>query len=191
MAFLKQNAYRIGLVIVLLIAGAILAFIYQRSHVLTGTSPFPDSDQGTPDQYLENVSYTRFDDQGRPYQRLESPRVRHFSESGQSLADAPRLQMIDSSNRTWHARGDSGTVENDNNLITLAGNAQVTQPGDEWRMETDTLHYDHAKGHIWSNGLSHLYQGAQTTQGDRFEAWTDNRAARLNGNVQSSFKPNQ
>lgn len=189
MAWLKQNAYRIGIVLLLLIAGAFLALIDQRSSLVNQRSPIPESDHGTPDQYLEQVEYTRYDDQGRPYQKIESPRISNFSNSDESIAEKPRLAMLDSHDRHWQATSDSGVVNQGNSHLELKGNAQVTEPSEQWRLVTDTLHYDREQGKIWSDSQSDFYQGQHKTSGDRFQAWTATSKAVLQGNISSTFVP--
>lgn len=189
MAWLKQNAYRIGIVLLLLIAGAFLALIDQRSSLVSQHSPIPEGDHGTPDQYLEQVVYTRYDDQGRPYQVLESPKISNYSQADESIADQPKLAMLDSNNRHWHATGDTGVVNQDNTHVVLKGNAQVTEPEQQWRLTTDILNYNRDQGRIWSDSESNFFQGQHKTSGDRFQAWTDTSRALLEGNISSTFMP--
>jgi len=188
MAWLKNNAYRLGLLLIIVVAGIFLAYIDQNTQSLQ-QAPLPQSAEGTPDQYLENAQLTRYDADGQPYQRMESPRVSHYASNGSSQAEQPRIQVIDSSNRTWHISGDTGQLDNSGNNITLTGHALAVQPDNQWRMTSDIVHYNRDQGRVWSNTESFFHQGQQETQGSAFQAWINRNHMVLQGNVSSSFNP--
>ncbi|WP_027349889.1 LPS export ABC transporter periplasmic protein LptC [Halotalea alkalilenta] len=188
MAWLKRNANRLWLVLILLAVGGVLALIDQRGELLS-PGPLPDSSEGEPDYYLEQVVYTRFDQQGRPYQTLESPRVTHISDSDVSFTDTPVIGLIDENERHWRITGDRGRVGPGGDRITLSGNARAVQPDDLWRLETDTLEYDRDSARVWSDSESRFFQGEQRTRGDRFQAWINEDRMLLEGNVSGTLLP--
>lgn len=186
--WLRHNSTRIGIVIILLIVGGVLALIDQRGEIIQ-PGPVPTAPEGEPDYVLEQVDYTHFDAQGAPYQTLTSPRIVHLPGAKVSNANQPVIGLIDDAKRQWQLTGQKAILSEDDSHISLSGNARVVAPEQQWRLETDTLEYQRNIDRVWSNSDSRFFQGHQTIRADRFEAQLKAGTMALTGNVVGEFPP--
>lgn len=188
MRWIRGRAVQIATLMMLVLVGLMLTFVDQfSSKPPRGT--LPAVPEGQPDYVLEHVSFTRFDAKGQRYQTMTSPHVAHLPDQEQTSATEPRITVIDSAARRWDISGQRGTMNEDGSKITLSGDALVVAPSEQWRLETNTLYYDRSQDRIWSDSASRFFQGAQTTQGDRFEVLMAPKTLSLNGNVEGVFPP--
>ncbi|MEC9483924.1 MAG: LPS export ABC transporter periplasmic protein LptC, partial [Halomonas sp.] len=178
---LPRPSARLWIVLLLLALGGVLALIEQRDAELPG--PVPYDQVGEPDFYLENARMTRFDAEGQPYQRLDTPRLVHTPLDDVTRAVTPRIRIYDDQGRVWFAKGDTGTLGAGGNPLTLQGDAELEAPGEGWRLNTETLVYDSAAGHAWSESEALLRQYDQRVRGERFDAWIDAGRMQLTDNV--------
>ncbi|GAB3340381.1 LPS export ABC transporter periplasmic protein LptC [Chromohalobacter beijerinckii] len=180
--FLSSRKWaRLGLLLVLIVLGIGLAIVEQRDSSSPG--PVPSDDAGEPDYYLEGVTMTRFNAQGIPHQTLKSPRLVHTPVDDVIRADSPKAKVRDEAGRKWDIAGDKGSLGPQRDLLTLTGNAQLVQPEQGWRLDTDVLYYQSSEGHAWSDTEAVLRQHEQRVRGNRFDAWIDTDQARLSGDV--------
>ncbi|RKR02528.1 lipopolysaccharide export system protein LptC [Kushneria sinocarnis] len=185
-ATLKRLAPRLWLLLLLLALGIGLTLIEQRGRL---PSPTFDATSGgaQPDYYLEGVEYTRFNERGQADQTLSSPRIAHTPNDDVTRARTPRVMLLDDDGRHWHATGKQARLNGTDDTLTLAGNARLFEPDRQWRLETDTLHYDRNDRHAWSDTDSSFHRGNQRTRGDRFDAWLDRDQLIIDGNVHGHF----
>lgn len=184
---LRKPSVKVWLALLLLALGGVLAIIEQRDASLPG--PVPHDEAGEPDFYLEGARMTRFNAQGRAYQRLETPRLVHTPEDDVTRAETPRIRIFDEEGRIWFARGETGTLGAGGNPLTLRGDAQLEAPAEGWRLNTETLIYDNASSHAWSESEALLRQYEQRVRGDRFDAWLNEDRMRLTDNVRGIHPP--
>ncbi|MBZ5874656.1 LPS export ABC transporter periplasmic protein LptC [Chromohalobacter israelensis] len=180
--FSSRKWTRFALLLILVVLGIGLAIVEQRNATTPG--PVPSDDAGEPDYYLEGVTMTRFDAQGIPHQTLTSPRLVHTPKDDIIRAASPVAKIRDADGRQWDITGDKGRLGAQRDLLTLTGNAQLVQPEQGWRLNTDVLHYQASEAHAWSDSDAVLRQHEQRVRGNRFDAWLDTDRARLTGDVQ-------
>ncbi|MDV6318896.1 LPS export ABC transporter periplasmic protein LptC [Chromohalobacter sp. HP20-39] len=180
--FLSSRKWtRIALLLILVILGIGLAIVEQRNTSSPG--PVPSDSAGEPDYYLEGVTMTRFNEQGIAHQTLKSPRLVHTPADDVIRATSPKATIRDAAGRQWNISGDKGRLGPQRDLLTLTGHAQLVQPEQGWRLNTDVLHYKSSTGHAWSDTEAVLRQHEQRVRGNRFDAWIDTDQARLSGDV--------
>ncbi|OHV12251.1 LPS export ABC transporter periplasmic protein LptC [Kushneria phosphatilytica] len=185
-ATLKRLAPRFWLLLLLVALGIGLTLIEQRGRLMSPTFN-ATSDGEQPDYYLENVEYTRFNAQGEADQTLSSPRIAHTPDDDVTRARSPNVMLLDSSGRHWHATGKQARLSGTDDTLVLTGDARLFEPDRQWRLETDTLHYDRNDRHAWSNSESYFHRGNQRTRGNRFDAWLDRKELVIDGDVHGYF----
>ncbi|GAB2796173.1 hypothetical protein GCM10027040_23260 [Halomonas shantousis] len=185
--FFSRYLPRIWLVVILVVLGGILALFEQRDVMQPG--PVPSDAAGEPDYFLEGVTLTRFDTQGRPYQHLETPRLVHTPVDDVIRTVTPEARLLDAESREWIASATQGRLGPNGRLLTLEGEAQLQQPGEGWRLDTQVLHYDSVEAHAWSDTEAVLRQQDQRVRGERFDAWINEERMRLTGDVRGHHPP--
>lgn len=178
---------RLALLALLVVLGIGLAIIEQRNAPPPG--PVPSDAAGEPDYYLEGATMTRYDAQGAPYQTLTSPRLVHTPQDDVIRATSPVAKIRDEAGRIWDITGDKGRLGAQRDLLTLTGDAQLVQPEQGWRLNTDVLHYRASEAHAWSDSDAVLRQHEQRVRGNRFDAWLDTNRMRLTGDVRGYHPP--
>ena len=187
-SLLSRISPRLWFILVLLIAGGIMAWIEQRDRANEPDAALGNQ-QEVPDYYAEGATYTRYNDQGEIYQTLTSPRITHTPNDDITHASTPKLTWTASGGDIWHGRGDTGRVEGNGERIILSGHARLHQPDNDWTLSTDTLHYTQQDQHAWSDVTSTFTQADQTTTSNRFDAWIDQDRAVLEGDVKGNYPP--
>ena len=181
--WIRDNTKRVAVVLIIILVGVALALIDQFNSG-TPESKLPAVPEGQPDYVLEQAHYVRFDAQGKRYQSMTSPYVAHMPDAQQTSATSPLITIVDDASRLWNISGQRATLSEDGAQVTLLGNAKAVAPSAQWRLETDTLHYDRAQDKVWSDTSSHFFQADQTMSSDRFEALLTPKTMTLTGNVQ-------
>lgn len=184
---LYRPSPKLWLFLLLLGVGGILAVLDLQDVGLPG--PIPRDDSGEPDYYLENATLTRFDEQGRAHQRLETPRLVHTPHDDVTRTQQPVARFLDSDERIWFGRGDTGILGPEGVHLILEGNARLNAPSEGWQLDTETLHVDTQRGHAWSETEAVLQQPPQRIRGERFEAWFNESRMRLTDNVRGFHPP--
>lgn len=184
---LPRPSFRLWLLLLLLLLGAVLALLDQRASREPG--PVPHDAAGEPGYYLEGARLTRFDDSGRAHQRLDTPRLVYTPHDDVTRVQTPHAQLIDSTGRIWHGQGENGELGPGGNPLTLSGDARLYAPEEQWRLDTEILHFDADSGHVWSDTPALLRQPPQQMSGERFEAWIHDNRARLTDNVRGHHPP--
>lgn len=181
--WIRDNTKRVVIVLIIALVGVVLAVVDQFNSGAP-ESKLPAVPEGQPDYVLEQANYVRFDAQGKRYQSMTSPYVAHMPDAQQTTATSPLITIVDDASRLWNISGERATLSEDGAQVTLFGNAKAIAPSEQWRLETDTLHYDRAQDKVWSDTASHFFQADQTMSSDRFEALLTPKTMTLTGNVQ-------
>lgn len=186
--WIRDNATRMAILLVIVVVGVVLAVIDQFNSSAPQNT-LPAVPEGQPDYVLEQANYVRFDAQGRRYQTMTSPHVAHMPNEQRTTATEPRISIVDDASRLWHISGRKGSLSEDGTQVTLSGDALAIAPSEQWRLETDELHYDRNQDKVWSETDSRFFQADQTMRSDRFEALLVPKAVTLTGNVQGVIPP--
>lgn len=182
-----RPGFRFWLFVLLLMLGAGLALLNPRDGDIP--SEIPNDEAGEPDYYLTDATLSRFNAQGVLHQRVTTPRLVHTPLDDVTRLQTPDIALIDDSGRDWIANARRGQLGPDGNPITLTGDAHLEAPAETWQMDTEILHYDSTTGHAWSETPAVLRQPPQEMRGERFDAWINDRKARLTDNVTGHHPP--
>lgn len=179
--------FRFWLFVLLLMLGAGLALLNPRDRDIPSEIPYDAA--GEPDYYLTDATLSRFNAQGMLHQQVTTPHLTHTPQDDVTRLETPDLALVDDSGRNWVASALRGRLGADGNPITLIGDAHLEAPAEAWQLDTEILHYDGATGHAWSDTPAILRQPPQQMRGDRFDAWINDRTARLTDNVTGHHPP--
>lgn len=124
------------------------------------------------DAYLTDFEVTVMNPAGRVYQILEGERMIHFVGSHISEVTQPHLTAYDEEGTPWHARSQTGLVNDETDHVTLMGNVQVDHVdlhGRLLQVRTEDLQLDTQRRSAVTDRLVEIthYGGATRGQGLR------------------------
>lgn len=167
-----------GLVVAL---GALLVWVDPRGS--QEFTPDPDAQAEEPGHVLKNATVTLFSATGNIEQSLATPYLVHTPQQATTHVTSPRATLFDNEQREWIAVAHEGVLNTDTYLLSLSGSAQLLAPEEDWRLETEQLHYDGVSRHAWSEAPVTLQQPPQHMSASRMDVWLDTSHVRLTNDV--------
>ncbi|WP_434986021.1 LPS export ABC transporter periplasmic protein LptC [Vreelandella zhaodongensis] len=149
----------------------------------------PDAMAQEPGHVLENAEITLFGETGAIKQSLVTSHLVYTPQTAITDLTSPRAVLFDSEQRQWLATADTGTLNTDTQVLTLAGSAQLLAPDEGWQLDTELLRYDGMTRHAWSEAPAVLQQPPQRIDASRMDVWLDNSQVRLTNNVRGVHPP--
>lgn len=171
---------RVVLLVLVVGLGALLAWLDRYD--ATSTRPDPEARAQEPSHVVENATLTLFGDTGERQQTLTTPLLTHTPARAITQLNAPRATLFDRQQRRWQASAEHGTLDR-RELLTLSGDARIRAPEQGWQLDTERLHYDSDNAYVYSDTPVRLEQPPQYMQAQRMDAWLNQDALRLTGNV--------
>lgn len=178
---------RVWVTAMVLILGGVLVWLDPRGPQDQAIDPEARAQE--PGHVLENAEITLFGETGAIQQSLTTPRLVHTPQAAMTDVTQPRVILFDSEERQWRATAETGTLNTDTQLLTLAGSAQLLAPDEGWQLNTELLHYDGITRHAWSDAETILQQPPQRIDASRMDVWLDDSQIRLTNNVRGVHPP--
>lgn len=178
---------RIWLALAIVLLGLLLAWLDLYD---TRDAPGDPSARAVePGHIIENATLELYDDSGQLTRRITSPDVRHTPQQNTTRLDSPHATLIDNQQRQWHATANTGTLDSQQQRLTLDGEARLIAPEEGWQLDTQKLYYDSRQAHAWSSTPVVLQQPPQRMFARHMDVWLNTQTLRLTDNVRGYHPP--
>ena len=105
--------------------GLTLSFLNQREN--TAKSPIVNNND-KPSVSFENIDMIINSPTGQPQYKLSSPKYWLYQQEQRSEFDSPNIEIYNKNGSVLYATSIKGETYNENDVITLIGNVEITQP---------------------------------------------------------------
>lgn len=178
---------RLWLPLLVVALGVFLAWLDQRD--TRDAAPDPGARAQEPGHVIDSAELKLYDKAGKLTQRLKSPHITHTPQQSMTRLETPRATLIDSQQRQWRATANRGTLDGQQQRLTLKGDTRLTAPDEGWQLDTQRLYYDSATRHAWSDTPVLLQQPPQRMRAQRLDAWLNTSKVRLTNRVRGYHPP--
>lgn len=120
-------------------------------------------DRNRIDLYADQAHGVKFDASGRPVQTFSSPRVTHYALRGETVLEAPVLQLLTSDGKVWDGVARTGVLVGDDQ-VQLRGDVVIHDAGNTTQLQTQALDYFPKRGEVTSDVAVLLSRDHDTTR---------------------------
>ena len=119
--------YRIIWIFCLIFVGGILTLSFLNKRENTAISPVASNDD-KPSVSFKNIDMIINSPTGQPQYKLASPKYWLYEQEQKSEFDSPNIEIYNKDGSVIYATSKKGETYNENDVITLIGDVEITQP---------------------------------------------------------------
>ncbi len=143
----------------------------------------------TPDWYWQTARFWRFDISGEISQEATATDVKHYEEDDTTYITDPRFTTHHGEGSPWFARADLGQMREDNNILELYQNVQITRGQREIVINTEKIVIDRDQN-LAETDQPITIEGSKTrTEGVGMRAWLKQERVELLDKVRTVHDP--
>lgn len=149
----------------------------------------PTSGTPTPEWYWHTAHFWRFDTSGALSQEATATDVKHYLEDDTTYISDPRFTTHRANEAPWFARAEFGQMREDNNILELYQDVQITRGDREIVITTEKILIDREQN-LAETDLPIAIEGPKTrTEGVGMRAWFNQERVELLDKVRTVHDP--
>ncbi len=171
--------------------GLTLSFLNQRENITN--SPVVNNND-IPNVSFENIDMIINSPAGQPQYKLSSPKYWLYQQEQKSEFDSPNIEIYNKNGSVIYATSKKGETYNENDVITLIGNVEITQPAtkeDPYPLNifTDKIRVSQSEQQVTTDLPVTASRGSQKITALGMTLNLDTKILQLHSNVKAQHDP--